>query len=291
LQLTYGIILGATVMDYLFSVDHSPLLVEPLSPYFFPLFATLGGLGYCVSFQAGPSVIPIALVSAAIGGASSAWIIPAFGRTLGPLIGSTILALMSNLYARLVWPHVSLVALLPGTYAREHAGTRVAAVSFSCLLPRVGIIMMVPGAMGVNALFTLSLVDPESGLIVMLAVFFTAIQLAIAIVIANAIIPLPSVPWRASRLRTVPLEKLATLRVLLGNPSWFSNSMTWISTPGNVMGTKTVETSEKSSLCAKTGGTAIGSRSGYGALGENTPLLPLSHPALSPERSDESNMV
>jgi len=151
--------------------------------------------------------------------------------------------------------------------------------------------MMVPGAMGVNALFTLSLVDPESGLIVMLAVFFTAIQLAIAIVIANAIIPLPSVPWRASRLRTVPLEKLATLRVLLGNPSWFSNSMTWISTPGNVMGTKTVETSEKSSLCAKTGGTAIGSRSGYGALGENTPLLPLSHPALSPERSDESNMV
>jgi hypothetical protein len=103
-------------MAYVYDVvDHTPLAAAtPFSVYLFPLFATLGGLSHCIQFQAGPAIIPITLISAGIGGASSAWIIPAFGRSLGPLISGTFLALVSNLYARFIWPHVSLIALLPG---------------------------------------------------------------------------------------------------------------------------------------------------------------------------------
>jgi hypothetical protein len=149
--------------------------------------------------------------------------------------------------------------------------------------------MMVPGAMGINALFTLSMIDPESGLTVMVAVFMTAVQLAMAVVIANAFVPLPSAPWRSIK-SLLPLKALANLRTMLGKPFHLEPSMPKVESK-NKSKTRTTRFSRRQSdatSASESGSdmpTTFYTPNRRGSeLSERTPLLGLYHPALSPER-------
>jgi len=166
LQIAYGIILGSSLSSFIWEIDWTPVTPEPFSKVYFPLFTTMAALAFCIDLHVSPKHYPIALTTSFIGAVGSMWGIPLLGVNAGSLLTAFAIAVVSNLYARYVPPYVSLVGLIPG------------------------ILLLVPGAMGIRAFFTLSLIDPTSGVAITLGVLLIAIQLAVAVVLGNAVVPL-----------------------------------------------------------------------------------------------------
>lgn len=121
--LAVGLILGLRVASLIFHVDDvTPS--DPINLGFFPLFALLAGWAFCTDCQLPPGRMPIGLFTSLVGAVFSLFVIPLLGDMAGTLLGGLVLGLISNLYARLFKPHISLTALIPGTFARPTASMR-----------------------------------------------------------------------------------------------------------------------------------------------------------------------
>jgi uncharacterized membrane protein YjjB (DUF3815 family) len=142
------------------------VVTHPFGASYFPLFTIMAALAFAIDLHVSPKHYPIALTTSFIGGCGSKWGVAYLGVHAGTLLTALVIALVSNLYARYVPPYVSLVGLIPG------------------------ILLLVPGAMGIRAFFTASLLDPASGVGIILGVMLIAIQLAVAVVLANSLVPL-----------------------------------------------------------------------------------------------------
>jgi uncharacterized membrane protein YjjB (DUF3815 family) len=111
----------------------------------------------------------------------------------GTLLGGLALGLISNFYARFWKPHITLTALIPGKHQQQPKQvvhhSHLLSLSLSLSLSGIGILMMVPGALGVRGLSTISLGDPVAGFSFVVLMFLVALQLSVAMILSNTFLP------------------------------------------------------------------------------------------------------
>ncbi|EGC31580.1 hypothetical protein DICPUDRAFT_99176 [Dictyostelium purpureum] len=164
LQLTFGVVLGTKVSAQIFP------LRDEIAPNSFPSWSI-----WCViipaaiSFSSQLNVHPrqywVIVVSSCIGVAFGNYTTEYFGD-VGSFFGAFAICVCGNLYSR--FSNVSPICSI-----------------FS------GIILLVPGSMGVKGMFAISNGDLEGGTSFFTGMFFIAISLTMGLLIANLLVPPP----------------------------------------------------------------------------------------------------
>ncbi|KYQ90471.1 hypothetical protein DLAC_09094 [Tieghemostelium lacteum] len=162
LQLTFGISLGTKVC-----ATFLPMQKE-LTPDSFPswtmfLAVPLAAISFAVQMKVHPRQIWVITLASALGILCGNWGNKFFGDDVGSFFGSFGICLLGNLYAR-IFNTTSAVPIMSG------------------------ILLLVPGSMGIRGLFQASTGDVSGGLEFFSGMFMIAISLTIGLLIANLII-------------------------------------------------------------------------------------------------------
>lgn len=164
LSIAYGIIVAAVIWGYVWEVEeyyHNPLLL-PL----FPAFMVAGTLGFSINLQVPPKHMWIVFCTVTAASAISVWVQPYVGQLVGPLIGGVTVGVVSNLYSKLFSPHLAIMPII------------------------AGIIMLVPGGLTLRGMFQFAIEDDtDGGIRVLFNVLLIATELAVALIIANILLP------------------------------------------------------------------------------------------------------
>eukprot|EP01132_Coremiostelium_polycephalum_P003837 gene3837-4780_t len=162
LQLTFGIALGTRL-----SAKFIPIRTE-LTPDSFPswtmfLAVPVAAISFAIQMKVNPKQIWVITLASVLGILGGNWGNSFFGQDVGSFFGSCIICMLGNIYARF-----------------SNSSSAVPIMS--------GIILLVPGSMGVKGLFSVSTGDVAGGIALFGGMFMVATSLAMGLLVANLII-------------------------------------------------------------------------------------------------------
>ncbi|EGC32868.1 hypothetical protein DICPUDRAFT_98748 [Dictyostelium purpureum] len=162
LQLTFGIALGTKI-----SAKILPLQIE-VNPVSLPawtmfLAVPVAAISFAVQMKVHPKQIWVITLASVLGILCGNWGNKFFGEDVGSFFGSCAICLLGNLYARFTNTSASVPIF-------------------------VGIILLVPGSMGIKGLVSVSTGDITGGLQLFGGMFMIAASLTIGLLVANLLV-------------------------------------------------------------------------------------------------------
>ncbi|KAF2072874.1 hypothetical protein CYY_005822 [Polysphondylium violaceum] len=162
LQLTFGLALGTNLSSKIIPVQDA---LEPNSLPSWTMFLAVpvAAVSFAVQMKVHPRQIWVIILASILGILGGNWGNEYLGEDVGSFFGSCIICMLGNLYARFF-----------------NTSSAVPIMS--------GIILLVPGSMGVKGLFSVSTGDISGGLELFGGMFMIATSLTIGLLVANLIV-------------------------------------------------------------------------------------------------------
>ncbi|EFA83350.1 hypothetical protein PPL_04143 [Heterostelium album PN500] len=162
LQLSFGIAMGTKFSDNILPVR------KEVAPDSFPawtmfLAVPLAAVSFAIQMKASPRQMWIIMLTSILGIIGGNWGNEVFGTDVGSFFGACLICVAGNLYARFT------------------NGTSVVPIMS-------GIILLVPGSMGVKGLFSVSSGNVDGGIALFGGMFMIATSLTIGLLVANLLV-------------------------------------------------------------------------------------------------------
>lgn len=162
-EIGLGLLLGSQ-LDLVLPMVERSLRPPPLGPWTDPAAIVLASLGFAVLFRAHPRDLPLIVGIGAIAFAGSRWGGELLGPQLGVALAAFLVAATSNLFSRVADRPASIL-LVPG------------------------IMLLVPGGLGVRSVAALLEKNAASGVDQAVTTLMVAFALVAGMLLANAVVP------------------------------------------------------------------------------------------------------
>ncbi|MEQ8277099.1 MAG: threonine/serine exporter family protein [Deltaproteobacteria bacterium] len=163
LQLIFGVALGTRVQALLWEVP-GPVTPEALPQWTFVFFLFVACVGLVVLFRAPVRTAPVILFAASVGLLGARIGGEALGGEIGIFVGAYLVCLSGNIYAR-VASRPAVVLIVPG------------------------LLLLVPGSVGMRSLSQLLAEDPLGGVTSAFATLLAAVSIVAGLLMANITVP------------------------------------------------------------------------------------------------------
>ncbi|GAM22848.1 hypothetical protein SAMD00019534_060230 [Acytostelium subglobosum LB1] len=162
LQLSFGIAMGTTFAEKVLPVRPE---IMPVSFPSWTMFIAvpLAAISYAIQMKAHPNQMWIIMLTSMLGIVAGNWGNQYFGTDVGSFFGACLICIIGNLYARFT------------------GGTSVVPIM-------AGIIVLVPGSMGVKGFLSVSGGNASGGLDLLTGMFMIATSLTIGLLVANLLV-------------------------------------------------------------------------------------------------------